>query len=255
MELHFKNESNAIRATCKREVDRIKSQVKHEREEDKKEYEYILSSFKSFHNEKMMEAKQYKEELITLYKHCNNLTKTIKRMEQHAYPVRIKNSGLKMFVVPKKDKPKEFENYLDRRKMLDQQNSTLKNHKANMDKHDDSDDSDYNKKITNDSSTSILLKQRRIRQDEMHEIEDKYLGRQWSNVSEFVHDVLEKKPEKKPFAMPVHLQNPPLKEMEEETEKETEANKVQHEFVNVGDLRNDIHKKVLSKSHKCVDRS
>ena len=34
-------------------------------------------------------------------------------MEEQAYPVRIKSSGLKMFVVPEKDRPKEFENYLD----------------------------------------------------------------------------------------------------------------------------------------------
>ena len=248
LEAHFKAESDAIKLSCKREVDKVKAQYKHERDNDREEYEYILRSFKSFHKEKMNEAKQYKDELITLYKHCNSLTKTIKRMEANAYPVRIKQSGLKMLVVPEADKPNEFENYLERRKKLETQKKVLDGHEVELDKYDDAiHRGDTVQKETDENSQ--IKENWKHRDQEMKEIEDKYLGRQWSNISDFVQDTLANVPEKNEFVYEVPSE---LQERPEAVEDDVQKN-IEPKFVEVGDVQVNVHRKVVSQSKYCED--
>ena len=253
LEAHFKAESDAIKLSCKREVEKVKAQYKHERDSDREEYEYILRSFKSFHTEKMDEAKQYKEELITLYKHCNSLTKTIKRMEANVYPVRMKQSGLKMFVVPEADKPKEFEDYLERRRKLQTQKKVLDGHRVELDKHDEAIDREntLQKDSEGPSDNSQIKEKWKHRDQEMKKIEDKYLGRQWSNISDFVQDTLANVPEKKEFVYEVPSE---LQERPEAVEDEVQE-KVEPIFVEVGDVNVNVHHKVVSQSKYCEEKN
>ena len=118
LEEQRKSQAEQIKRASQREIDRVKAQYEHSKEQDRKEFEFTLQSFKDYHKERMEESEQYKEELTTLYKHCNGLTKMVKRMEMQAYPVRVKGDNLKMFVIPQEEKPAAFQSYMERRKVL-----------------------------------------------------------------------------------------------------------------------------------------
>ena len=54
-------------------------------------------------------------------------------MENQAYPVRVKPGNIRMFVIPETDKPGEFENDLDRQKLLKQQVNVVRQYDAALD--------------------------------------------------------------------------------------------------------------------------
>ena len=118
LEEQRKSQAEQIKRASQREIDRVKAQYEHSKEQDRKEFEFTLQSFKDYHKERMEESEQYKEELTTLYKHCNGLTKMVKRMEMQAYPVRVKGDNLKMFVIPQEEKPAAFQSYMNAERCL-----------------------------------------------------------------------------------------------------------------------------------------
>ena len=91
---------------------------------------YTLSKLST---SKMDEVRTYRDELTTLYQHCNTLTKMVHKMENQAYPVRVKPGNIRMFVIPETDKPGEFENDLDRQKLLKQQVNVVRQYDAALD--------------------------------------------------------------------------------------------------------------------------
>ena len=218
-EKQFAEKERNIDKRCKREIDKIRAEYKHLKEQDELEHESILNSFKAFHKQKMDEVRTYRDELTTLYQHCNKLTKMVHKMENQAYPVRVKPGNIRMFVIPETDKPNEFENYLDRQKLLRQQVNVVRQYDAALD----------SANATSPSNEPTISSQPLPVDDDMKHIEEKYVpglreqrelekvvavngvlkpALEISDVSTFVRHVDAILPEKKPFVYeaPPHLE-------------------------------------------------
>ena len=124
----------------------------------------------------------------------------------------------------------------------------LDGHKVELDKYDKAIDHETRYKKKRDQNSQIKENWKH-RDQEMKKIEDKYLGRQWSNISDFVQDTLANVPEKNEFVYEVPSE---LQEKPEAVEDELHKN-IKPKFVEVGDVHANVHRKVVSQSKYCED--